>query len=297
MNSILSFFEALFFRIGNLFEVIPSQIQDFTMGQLVGSALWFFTFFFLSRWVKAYIFRLALLLLGVYLLWSVAAKSHIIDNVDFYVGLGLLIPQIEIVELSYLIAREKLFSGYYRSLSFLEVIARPFVWLYTKFNYFKDFNKAKQEGHSYSEFKQEQQNFDEEFKQRQWQEYQKEQARRDEQKRQTHQKQREEYKQNQEQTRQQGYSSEDEKERARQEYQEKVREQARKEEANKHPRWDSKNPYVVLDIHEGATFKEIKKKYHQLCQVYHPDLTMDMVKKEKLQEITKMLNRAYEKLK
>lgn len=269
--------EQLIFRIQNIIEIVPKEIQMFNLNMLIAGALWFFAFYFISRWTKSYIIRLILLILGISVLWEVTAKSHILTNVDFYLGLGLLLPQIEIIEASYLMLREKTIATYESIISFLQLLISPFVWLYARFKYLNEYFKAKQET------RQEQNNYSQEFRQRQYDEYKKEQAQRDEKERQEQKRQQREY---QEQKRQ-------EQEKARQEYQ---KQQAKQQQTNKHPRWDSSDPYEVLDIPRTTSKDEIKKKYRALCNLYHPDKTQDPDKKIKNKKIMQNINAAYEKL-
>ncbi|PHM16511.1 MAG: hypothetical protein CJD30_11230 [Sulfuricurvum sp. PD_MW2] len=69
----------------------------------------------------------------------------------------------------------------------------------------------------------------------------------------------------------------------------------RGEQHNETSRWDSHDPYVILDISRTATPEEIKKQYRKLQKLYHPDLTQ--TKKEEYTRISQKINAAYSKLK
>ncbi len=243
-------------------------------------------FYFISRWFRAYVLRLGLFLFGSLVVFQVFQGQSFLNRFDFYAGLGILLPHIEIVELTYLILKEKVFTIYYKTLAFLQVIISPFVWLYAQINYFKEFHKAKQ-GEKQSK---------EDFSYKKWQEYQEEQTRNDEYEEEEYNYQEQQsYQKESTQDRYREYN-EEEREQARQKQQRKQQEQAKKEEVNKHPRWDSLDPYIVLDIERTATFKEIKKKYRQLSTLYHPDKEQDEDKRKSNEEIFKKIGNAYEEL-
>ena len=88
------FIEPIVFRIENLFTVLSSEIQHMDDNSLIniainGGAVFIF-FFFISRFFKAYLIRLGFFLFGAWVLWSVSARSHIIQSFVFYGGLGKL---------------------------------------------------------------------------------------------------------------------------------------------------------------------------------------------------------------
>jgi DnaJ-class molecular chaperone len=45
------------------------------------------------------------------------------------------------------------------------------------------------------------------------------------------------------------------------------------------------DPYSVLEISKDATFAEIKKQFHKLAMIYHPDKNRDMDTTEKMKKI------------
>lgn len=284
----LDFLNALLFRIQNVAEVLPKEISEFNLEAIISVAITFAIFYYLSKWAKPYIIRLSLLLLGLYLLWQVSGRTHMTNSIDLYVGLAFTIPHLEIIEITYLILREKAFAIYYRIISFLELLISPFVWLYTKLSYFYKFIKAKHEYRQYKKsFKENtnNDNFDDDFRQRAWEEYQKEQDRKDEYER----KEQEENRKNYEEFKK------EQNEKARQEYKRKQKENSKREEENRHPRWDSLDPYVVLGINPDASAHDIKKAYRNLSKIYHPDLTM--TNKEEHHKIFQKINSAYDELK
>lgn len=59
------------------------------------------------------------------------------------------------------------------------------------------------------------------------------------------------------------------------------------------------NPYEILGLPKSATNEEIKKKYHELCKKYHPDVTANLSEKEKEEAKIKIkeIRNAYDKIK
>jgi len=163
----MNIFDQILFRLQNILEVIPSELQDFNLNMAIGGGLWFVTFYFLSRWFRAYLIRLAFFILGVFLIWNVTARDHMLDNIDIYVAFGLLIPQIEIVELTYLILKERTLFVYEKVLGLILLIASPFVWLYDVVRNIIGFFKAKQEEKNHPQEKAEYERKSREFKQEQ----------------------------------------------------------------------------------------------------------------------------------
>ena len=95
-------------RITNFISVLANELSPIVpYERLLGGLLWFVVFYFISKWFKAYILRVILFILGITLFYDVMGRSYIISSVDLYAGLGLFLPHIEIVEITYLIIREK----------------------------------------------------------------------------------------------------------------------------------------------------------------------------------------------
>jgi len=51
------------------------------------------------------------------------------------------------------------------------------------------------------------------------------------------------------------------------------------------------NPYTILGLSHSATFEEVKRRYRQLSNIYHPD------KEGGYEEAMKLLNNAYAQIK
>ena len=226
---------SLFDIIINVFEVLPRDIERSTQDTYIQAVLITGFFYFISKWFKAYALRLGLFLFGSLVVFQVFQGQSFLNRFDFYAGLGILLPHIPIVELTYLILREKALAIYYSALAFLQIIISPFVWLYTKINYFKEFIKTKQEEKHFHQEKAEYEGKSRKFNQEQEKKQQRQ-------------------KQYQEQTKQEPPKQ--------------------KEKKRAYSRWDSIDPYEVLGIDKEATAKEIKKAYRTLSKIYHPDLTL-----------------------
>ncbi len=225
---------SLFDIVLNIFEVLPRDLSNMNQATLIQAPLITAFFYFISRWFKAYILRLVLFLVGVSLVFKVFQGQSFLFRFDFYAGLGLLLPHIEIVELTYLILKERTLFVYEQMVSFLLLIVSPFFWLFAKFNDFYKFIKAKQEEKTYNQEKAEYEQKSREYRQQQSNRQEKQ-------------------KQYQEQTKQ---------------------EPPKQENKKAYSRWDSSSAYEVLGININATAKEITKAYRNLARIYHPDLTL-----------------------
>ena len=225
---------SIFDIIINIFEVLPKDIANMNQGTLIQAPLITGFSYFISRWFRAYVLRLGLFVFGSLVLLQVFQEQSFLFRFDFYGGLGILLPHIEVVELTYLILKEKVLTVHYKTLAFLQVITSPFVWLYAKINYFKESNKAKQEEKAYNQDKAEYEGKSREFKEEQSKKQQREKKYQEKEK----------------------------------------QEPSKQEKKKTYSRWDSSNPYEVLGINKEATPKEIKKAYRNLSKIYHPDLTL-----------------------
>jgi len=67
---------------------------------------------------------------GAWVLWNVSARSHILHSFDFYGGLGMILPQLEIVEITYLLLKERTIFVYNQFVGLILLIISPLVWLY-----------------------------------------------------------------------------------------------------------------------------------------------------------------------
>lgn len=261
LNNILS-------RITNFISVLTNELTPiFPYEKILGGLLWFFALYFISRWFKAYIIRVILFIMGIALFYDVMGRSHITSSVDFYASLGLFIPHISMVELTYLIIKERTLFLVDKVIEIFLLLMTPFIWIYTKFSNVFQFLQVKQE-------KKKQQKAKEDFYQ---EEFKREQARAraEEQKRYDEADIREQKKREAEQ-----------KAKKKEEYQEPTQEEPRT-----YSRWDSSNPYEVLGVSQNSSKQEIKKAYRNLCKIYHPDLTFN--KKDEYTVILQKINGAY----
>ena len=264
-------------RVGNFISVLTNELTPiFPYEILLGGLLWLVVFYFISRWFKAYIIRVILFILGVSLFYDVMGRSHIITSVDFYISIALFVPHISMVELTYLILRERILFLIDRTIEIFLLLISPFIWVYEKISNVFQFFKSKQEQRSQEKAKEEY--YQEEFKREQERAYQKEQEKYNQQDKQRQQEEQERI-YNKKQYR----------------YKKKEKPQQPKEEPKSYSRWDSSNPYEVLGISENSTKQEIKKAYRNLAKIYHPDLTFS--KKEEYTIILQKINKAYESLK
>jgi len=276
------FISPILYRVQNLFTVLSNELQhinsDNIVNLVINGGVVFAFFFFISRFFRAYILRLGFFMFGAWVLWNVSARDSILQSFDFWAGLGLILPQLEIPNLTYLIVKYRTLYIYNKIVELILILFSPFVWLYQLLTrpiaYFKAKQEERADKKAYEKY------YKEDFKQQQKAEWEKEQARQDEQtqrefrerkqqKQEQHKKYEEQKKQHQEETKQ-------------------------KEEKKTTSRWDSNSDYVILGISENATKQEIKKAYRNLAKIYHPDLAL--LNKEEAEEIFKRINRAYENL-
>ncbi len=218
----------------NIFEVLPKDIANMNQDTLIQAPLITGFFYFISRWFRAYVLRLGLFLFGSLIVFQVFQGQSFLNRFDFYAGLGILLPHIPIVELTYLILRERTLFMYGKILELFFLIASPFVWLFNVSRSVLGFFKAKQEEKNHQQEKKQYEQKSREYRQEQNSKQQRQ-------------------KQYQEQTKQ---------------------EPPKQEEKKTYSRWDSLDPYEVLGIDREATRKEMKKAYRNLSKIYHPDLTL-----------------------
>jgi len=276
LSNILEFFINLPSRVSNFLTVITSELNPLPIESLIVGLLWFAFFYFPSKWFRAYLLRAFLFIVGVAVFYDVMGRDRIIFSIDFYGSIGLFLPHVEIVEITYLIIRERTLYLYDQIKAFIFWILTPFIWLYNLMQKIFSFFQSKKEQKNYK--KQQQQEEQEEFKRQQQYHYEQEQQRYDEQDRQ---------RQNSNQKKFEDKSKQKKKKQQQQ--------QTKQEKPKEESRWDSSNPYVVLGISENASKSEIKKAYRNLSKIYHPDLTM--FEKEKHTVIFQKINGAYDKLK
>ena len=258
-------------RILNIFVVLPNDLQSANSTTLINAMISIAFFYFISRWFKAYIIRLVLFLFGISVFYEVLARDSYLWDFDFYGSIGLFVPHIEIVEITYLIIKEKTLFLYNQILALIFYIATPFIWLYNLFLKLFIFLKIKKEQRAnekaYKKY------YQEEPEQTQEENNYYQEAK----------------KEKQQQTKKE-YTYKKEK---KQEYKEEPKQETKQEQTEEktYSRWDSSNPYEVLGINNEATQQEIKKAYKNLSKIYHPDLTL--TNKDEHLIIFQKINNAY----
>lgn len=281
------FLAPILFRIENLFTVLSRELQHINSDNILDIAInggvVFAFFFFVSRFFRAYILRLGFFMFGAWVLWNVSARQSILQSFDFYGGLGMIVPQLEIVEITYLLLKERTIFVASQIVTLMLLLISPLVWLYKTlgkpFHYFKAKQNQRANKRAYEK------HYKDDFKRQQKAEWEKEQARQDEQNQRAFREQEAKRKQKkQEQHRKY--------EKQKQSHREKQSKQQQEKKTTS--RWDSNNYYEVLEVSENATPKEIKKAYRKLAKIYHPDLAL--TNKERAKEIFQKINNAYEVL-
>jgi len=221
------------------------------------------------------------LLFGVFL-FRYLGRDSILQSFNFWAGLGLILPQLDIPNLTYLIVKYRTLYLYNKIVELILILFSPFVWLYQLLTRPIAYFKAKQE--SRADKKAYEKYYQEDFKQQQKAEWEKEQARQDEQTQR-------EFREREAKRKQQKQKQHQKYEEQKKQHQEETKQNQEKKTTS---RWDSNSDYVILDISENATKQEIKKAYRTLAKIYHPDLAL--LNKEEAEEIFKRINRAYENL-
>lgn len=248
---------SLFDIIINIFEVLPKDIENMNQGTLIQAPLITAFFYFISRWFRAYVLRLGLFLFGSLVVFQVLQGQSFLNRFDFYAGLGILLPHIPIVELTYLILRERTLLLYEKLLSLFFSIVSPVVWLYGVSRNMFSFFKAKQDEKNYQHEKEQYE--------------QKSKAHEDAQR-----SKQEKQKQNKRQAKQ---------------------EPPKKEKQKTHEWWESSNHYEVLQLKDNADKSEIEKAKKKLRKMYHPDLVFTNEEKRKKHTIIfQNVNNAYDEL-
>ena len=177
-------------------------------------------------------------------------------------GVGFVVPHIEIAEITYLIIREKFNHLYYKVENLFFKIAKPFIWLFFTiskivsfiFHKSRDYMETR-ETHKREKFQEENEEVEKEF----WDDV----------------------------------FDEETDEEPHEEPKHTEKKKPKKEKPTS--RWESKSAYVVLGLGSGASQEEIKKAYRTLSKIYHPDLSL--TKKDEYEEIFKRINWAYRSLK
>jgi DnaJ-domain-containing protein 1 len=274
---VLDIFNSVLHRVENFVAVLTNELTPIVpYERLLGGLFWLVAFYFMSRWFKAYIIRVVLFILGITLFYDVMGRSHITTSVDFYISIALFVPHISMVELTYLIIRERTLFLIDKVIEIFHFIVSPFVWVFHKISNVFQFFQTKQEQRSQEKAKKDY--YEEEFKREQERAYEEEQKKYSSQDKQ---RQDEEYERLENKKK---YS-----------YKKKEKREQPKEEPKTYSRWDSSNPYEVLGISENSSKQAIKKAYRNLAKIYHPDLTFTKV--EEYTVILQKINWAYGVLK
>ena len=140
----------------NIFEVIPNDFKSVTFKTLIVAFIVSAFFYFISKWFRAYIIRLILFVVGTSLLLDVLARNTYLFSVDFYASLGILIPHIEIVEITYLILKERTIFVYNQIIALILLIISPFIWTYKTvikiYEYFKSKKQTYRNKKAYNKY-------------------------------------------------------------------------------------------------------------------------------------------------
>ncbi len=228
----------------------------------------FFIAAFISKFFKWAPFRILLLWFSLMLFVEVLQSEQILFNINLYIALGMAAPHIKFAHILAFRMYYGLIDLYHRLVEIFYLLLRPFVFVCGQYARFRAYYDSRENQREYSRQEQEQRNY-EEFRQREgFNDY-----RRSNKQQQSH--QREEQSSRNQESRSPGGDS--------------------GPRQSQTPRWDSPDPYIVLDLSRDATAQDIKKQYRKLQKLYHPDLTQ--TKKEEYTRISQQINAAYSKLK
>jgi len=240
--------------------VIFNDFNNASMGLLIVAAVTFAISYAISAFFKWAVFRIIILLISFSILSQVLQQKVILFDLDLYIALGMAAPHLKFAHiLAYRI--------WYALVGYYYKIRRSFIALY---EFFLRLYRAYLSAKAY---------FGE--KKSRW----------------------EQRKNSRSQSRQEEFKHSYQKQEQRQEYRESRREERSRYQEQKSyehkdestSRWDSNDPYLILDIARTATAQEIKRQYRKLQKIYHPDLTQSHI--EEYTHIAQRLNYAYEKLK
>jgi len=214
------------------------------------------------------------LTLDTFVVWNAMGRDSILFQVDIYVGMAMLLPHIEIVEITYLIIKEKFYRLYYKVVNLIRTILSPLFWSYDKTQQAYYFFKSKSDERKY---RQEQQKYEEQSKQH----FEQEQQRRNKEY---------EYQQNEQEKRYKKQEQEQREKRYKQKQEDTEENESVYEDEFK--QFFSNSYYEVLGVSKNDNFDTIKKKYRALVFQYHPDKNNE--EQEKYTEIMQKINKAYD---
>lgn len=243
--------------------VIYNDFNNASMGLLIAALLFFSISYFISRFFKWAVFRIIILLIAFSMLSEILRQEVILFNLDLYVALGMAAPHLKFAHILMFRIWYALVGYYYKVLGFFQAVYAFFQSLYRNYLHFKAYAKEQKS---------------------RWDQRGQRRSEREEEKQKQHSYERQE----QEQRRQHYQESKREEQHQRQE------QKSQERKGDSASRWESNDPYVILDIPRTATKKEIKSQYRKLLRIYHPDLTQ--THKEEYTHIAQRLNFAKDKL-
>lgn len=247
----------------DVLSIVFNELHRVGINLLIAASILMTISYAISNLFKWAPFRIIILLIAYAIISDILRQDVILFNLNLYVGLGMAYPHLQFVHLLAYRIWYGILDFYEKLKDFLYAVSRPFVFVYFQFIRLKAYYDARtQQKHysgeneqSYQEFRH--RGFNDDYR-RSEQQY----HRREEQSSQ---------RENQHQSN-----------------------ENKREQHNETSRWDSHDPYVVLDLSRTATPEEIKKQYRKLQKLYHPDLTQ--TKKEEYTSISQKINAAYSKL-
>jgi hypothetical protein len=248
----------------DVLNIVFNELHSVGINLLITASIIMTICYAISNFFKWAPFRIIILLIAYAIISDILREDVILFNLNLYIALGIIFPHVKFVHILAYRIWYGIIDFYEKLKDFLYAVSRPFVFVYFQFVRLKAYYDARtQQKHysgeneqSYQEFRQ--RGFNDDYRRSEQQYHRREEQ--SSQRENTHQ------------------SNEN-----------------RGEQHNETSRWDSHDPYVILDISRTATQEEIKKQYRKLQKLYHPDLTQ--TKKEEYTRISQKINAAYSKLK
>jgi hypothetical protein len=287
-----------------MLNTLLNDISQAGIGLFFVGAFLFLISYGISQWFSWIVFRLLLLLLGSAVIHEIAySDQSILFNLELYVALGMIAPHLRLLPVMLYRIGYAIEDFYYRFKNFLYFLFTPIrviYELYLKIYYFyqdKAWDKRQREYE-----KQEAQRREQERTQYEYQEYQRREQDRAEYERQEYarrEKDRKDYEESQRQ--QQNSSNGSNHQNNSHQYNNDQKKQKRENKSHYNDdgydsaRWDSNDPYVILDLQRGASKAQIKKQRNKLAMKYHPDIA-PAHKKDLYNKIMQRINWAYDQL-
>lgn len=249
----------------DVLNIVFNELHRVGINLLIVASIIMTISYAISNFFKWAPFRIIILLIAYAIISDILRQDVILFNLNLYVALGMTYPHLKFVHILAYRIWYGILDFYEKLKDFLYAVSRSFVFVYFQAIRLKAYYDARTEQKSYSS--ENEQNY-QEFKQRGFND---------------------DYRRSEQQ-----YHRREEQSSAHQENTHKS-EEKKGEQYNETSRWDSHDPYVVLDLSRTATPDEIKKQYRKLQKLYHPDLTQ--TKKDEYTRISQKINAAYSKLK